>query len=158
MRHAKSSWNHSGLTDHQRPLNQRGLRDAQRMGDLLNSEDLIPEIILSSTAERAKLTIRELLKTCHFDGPLYYFDELYEADIDDYIKCIHTLSANAQLVMMVGHNPEISSFLETICDSYEHMPTAAIAWVQFRCEKWTDIPGTTGGKLVKLWTPKRLPH
>ena len=56
MRHAKSSWVDKDLADHDRPLNERGISDVPRMGELLNAEDLIPEVILCSTAKRAKST------------------------------------------------------------------------------------------------------
>jgi phosphohistidine phosphatase len=59
LRHAKSSWKHPELTDHDRPLNNRGKRDASRMGEILRSEYLIPEAIISSTAARAHVTAEE---------------------------------------------------------------------------------------------------
>jgi phosphohistidine phosphatase len=56
LRHAKSSWKEQDLPDHDRPLNKRGKKDAPRMGKLLTDEDLIPDLIMSSTAARAKKT------------------------------------------------------------------------------------------------------
>ena len=60
LRHAKSSWKNSQMSDHERPLNKRGRRDAPRMGRLLGEEGLVPDLIVSSTAERALETAQEV--------------------------------------------------------------------------------------------------
>jgi len=64
LRHAKSSWKHPELTDHDRPLNKRGKRDAPRMGEILRSEHLIPEAIISSMALFMQLDLKHILKSC----------------------------------------------------------------------------------------------
>ena len=58
LRHAKSSWNNLDLPDYDRPLNKRGKRDAPRMGDFLRHQDLVPDLVISSTAKRAKKTAK----------------------------------------------------------------------------------------------------
>ncbi|MGB7955227.1 MAG: histidine phosphatase family protein [Candidatus Nitrosopolaris sp.] len=63
LRHAKSSWKHPDLTDHERPLNKRGKRDAPSMGRLLKKAHLVPGIIISSTAIRARATAEAVAKT-----------------------------------------------------------------------------------------------
>jgi len=68
LRHAKSSWKHPELTDHDRPLNKRGKRDAPRMGKILRSEHLIPEAIISSTAARAHVTAEAVAKASRYKG------------------------------------------------------------------------------------------
>jgi len=60
LRHAKSSWDDSALDDHERPLNQRGRRDAPRMGKLMREYGLIPDVVISSDAVRARLTAEAL--------------------------------------------------------------------------------------------------
>ena len=62
LRHAKSSWNNLDLPDYDRPLNKRGKRDAPRMGDFLRHQDLVPDLIISSTAKRAKKTAKLFAK------------------------------------------------------------------------------------------------
>ena len=66
LRHAKSSWNEQDLPDHDRPLNKRSQKDAPRMGKLLKDEDLIPDLIISSTAVRAKKTAGLVAKACKY--------------------------------------------------------------------------------------------
>lgn len=156
MRHAKSSWKDSSLTDHQRPLNKRGKRDAPKMGLLLNEQGLIPEIILCSTAERAKLTVQYLLESCEFEGDVQYFDALYHADYSTYIEHLSQLPTEIDLAMIVGHNPEMNNFLYTLCDVYEHMPTAAIAHIAFVCQHWSDLDHDFECEVNNLWKPREL--
>ncbi len=68
QRHAKSSWKDPGLDDHDRPLNKRGKKDGPRMGRLVREEDLIPDLILSSTAVRAKNTAKEVAEISGYSG------------------------------------------------------------------------------------------
>ena len=68
LRHAKSSWNDSALKDHERPLNDRGKRDAPRMGQLLNDHKLTPDLIISSTAKRARKTAKKVADSCGYQG------------------------------------------------------------------------------------------
>jgi phosphohistidine phosphatase len=70
LRHAKSSWKHPELADHDRPLNRRGKRDAPLMGRLLKKEDLVPEIIISSTATRARSTAEAVAKSSGYKGEI----------------------------------------------------------------------------------------
>ena len=79
LRHAKSSWKESSLTDHDRPLNDRGQRDAARMGQLLTDEDLLPDLILLSTATRARTTAELVAASSGFDGEIRLDGELYHA-------------------------------------------------------------------------------
>ncbi len=72
LRHAKSSWKDSGLADHDRPLNKRGKHDAPRMGTLLAKEDLVPDLIISSSAKRAKSTAEAVAMNCGYDGEIQY--------------------------------------------------------------------------------------
>ena len=77
MRHAKSSWKEQDLPDHDRPLNKRGEKDAPRMGKLLKDEDLIPDLIMSSSAVRAKKTAELVVKTCKYKGKIVLNHSLY---------------------------------------------------------------------------------
>ena len=158
MRHAKSSWKDPGLADHDRPLNKRGKRDAPRMGDLLNAEDLIPDAIYCSTARRAKSTVDGLLKNCNFVGEVNYTESLYHGGPDDFFEIISNLPDEIQTVMLVGHNPDMEYFLDLTCDVQEHIPTASIAVIEFPLDNWAEITHEEEGKLVHLWKPRELTH
>ena len=77
MRHAKSSWTDETLSDHDRPLNPRGLRDAPRMAAWLDAQDSVPDLILCSTALRAHTTAQILERESSFSGPLLTYKKLY---------------------------------------------------------------------------------
>src|SRR5512136_1050596 len=91
MRHAKSSWKHPDLVDRDRPLNKRGEKDAPKMGKLLKHEEIIPQRILSSTAERACKTAEAVAEKTGYKEELVYLDTLYMAEpagIIDILKSI----------------------------------------------------------------------
>lgn len=156
MRHAKSSWKDSSLSDHQRPLNKRGKSAAPKMGSLLNDMDVIPEIILCSTAKRARSTVDYLQETCNFEGNCQYFDDLYHADYLTYFDLLINLPPDIGVAMIVSHNPTINYFINTICGEVEHMPTAAIAHIEFHIADWSDLHLDSQCKLKNIWKPREL--
>jgi phosphohistidine phosphatase len=156
MRHAKSSWKDSSLSDHQRPLNQRGKKAAPLMGELLNHQELIPDIILCSTAKRARATVDGLLQALDFEGEIHFYDQLYHADIHTYFDQLQKLPLTIRAAMIVGHNPTMSHFINVVCHVYEHMPTAAIAHVAFDCDVWSAVSLETDRRLENIWRPREL--
>ena len=79
LRHAKSSWNNLDLPDYDRPLNKRGKRDAPRMGDFLRHQDLVPDLIISSTAKRAKKTAKLFAKAVGYKEKISLETSFYHA-------------------------------------------------------------------------------
>jgi phosphohistidine phosphatase SixA len=92
LRHAKSSWKHPELNDHDRPLNKRGKNDAPRMGKLLQKEKLIPDVILSSTAIRASATAESVVKACGYKGEVTLNRSLYAAGPEAYLQLLSNFS------------------------------------------------------------------
>ena len=88
LRHAKSSHGNESFSDHDRPLNQRGQRDAPRIGELLSAENLLPDLIVSSTARRAHDTTELLLSASAYRGPVMYLPELYLAGPADCLRLL----------------------------------------------------------------------
>ena len=156
MRHAKSSWSDSSLADHDRPLNHRGKVDAPRMGALLNQHDLIPDIILSSTARRAQDTAKGLLENINFEGEISYHRSIYHGDYSTFIQLLSELSERIHRAMIVGHNPNMDDFLDLICGVNEHMSTASIAVIQFDINAWADLTDETEGGLIHFWKPREV--
>jgi phosphohistidine phosphatase len=91
LRHAKSSWKEQDLPDHDRLLNKRGKNDAPRMGKLLKDEDLIPDLIMSSIAVRAKKTTEFVAKGCKYKGKIVLNHSLYGAEPAAYLKILEGL-------------------------------------------------------------------
>jgi phosphohistidine phosphatase len=156
LRHAKSDWSDSQLSDHDRPLNARGQRDAPRMGCLVRDHDLVPDLIVSSTAVRAATTARCVAENCAYPGEVMLEPELYAAPPQEYLNCLQQISDDYTVVMVVGHNPGLEDLLEVVTGSYQKMPTAALAHITFDILHWCDIGNGASGQLISFWRPKDL--
>ena len=106
VRHAKSSWTNMGLSDFDRPLDDRGERDAPVMADFLSQQGVLPDIMISSPAKRAKTTA--LIFSDVFHKKLNFAENLYHGEPDDYLQHIQLLDESIHSVMLFGHNPGIT--------------------------------------------------
>ncbi|MBU0510733.1 MAG: histidine phosphatase family protein [Chloroflexi bacterium] len=156
LRHAKSSWKDTNLADHDRPLKERGQRDASRMGSLIQDEDLIPDLILSSTAKRTRDTAELVAEACGYDGKIKFQRDLYNAWTSHLIEILRDLKPKHTCVMIVGHNPGLEELLYVLTDKEEWLPTAALAQIQLPIDRWNKLEDETEGKLVNLWRPREL--
>ena len=138
MRHAKSDWSAGISSDHDRPLNPRGRRAAAALGDWLRDMDLAPDQVLSSSSVRTRETIVRLDLApgtdVQFDRSLYLADQM---------TILHALrAARGETVLMLGHNPGIGVFAETIVSAspahprFGQYPTGATLVVDFEIDDW----------------------
>jgi phosphohistidine phosphatase len=153
LRHAKSSWKNNDLSDHDRPLNLRGQRDAPNVGKRLRNEDLIPDAILSSTAKRARQTAKAVAEESGFEGELQLSRELYGGGPEAYIGAIRSLANLVDSALVVGHNPDLEELVEILSGESVRLPTAALAHLQLDIQDWQDLEEEQG-KLVNLWMPR----
>ncbi len=156
LRHAKSSWNNVYLTDHDRPLNERGKYDAPRMGRLLRREELTPDLMLSSSAKRALSTAELVAEACGYENEILVRRDLYHAAPEDYVEALHASGGSHSIVMVVAHNPGAEEIVELLTDEYERMPTAGLAYISLPLGAWTELSLDTAGKLENFWRPKEL--
>lgn len=156
LRHAKSSWDNAYMADHERPLNNRGKQDAPRMGTLLRQEELTPDLIISSSAQRALTTAEAVALACGYEARIQVTRQLYHAEPETYLEVLHEQGGAADLVLVVGHNPGIEELVEMLTGAAESMPTAALAYVQFNIDDWHTLTTETGGSLVNLWRPRDI--
>jgi phosphohistidine phosphatase len=154
LRHAKSSWNDSALDDHERPLNTRGRRDAPRMGELVRQYGLIPDVVLSSDAVRARLTAEAVAEAAGYAGEILLDPNLYLASPPDIRSLLSTVRENAQTVMIVGHNPGLEKLVEQLTGERQDLPTATLAQIGLPIDQWRDLKLSTRGMLVGLWRPE----
>jgi len=154
LRHAKSSWANNQLADHDRPLKGRGKRDAPRMGRLISSQDLVPDLIISSSARRALSTAQLVSQACGYDSEIEVTREFYHADPEIYLEHIAYLPDDVNVVMVVGHNPGIEELVEEFSDTWQRMPTTALAEIRLDLDKWSELDGETRGELANLWIPR----
>lgn len=155
IRHAKSSWKNPHLTDHDRPLNKRGKRDAPFMGEKLKERGISPDLILSSTAVRARKTAQVIAEKLQYPwGEIEYLDRIYEADEDDLLDIVRHQSKQVKVLILFGHNPEFTGFSNELSKSYiENIPTTGIVRIDFEVSTWKDVDYGKG-KLVFFDYPK----
>lgn len=140
VRHAKSSWDHPGLDDHERSLSERGLRDAPRMGRRLADRGLAPDVVLSSTAVRALTTAELMAEAIGVERERIVADErLYATSAAGLLEVIGELDSSVQTAMVVGHNPEMTSLAQRFTDEIGHLPTCAVVEFRFDADAWDEL-------------------
>lgn len=141
VRHAKSSWEHSGLADYQRPLNLRGERDAPRMGQRLVKRNINLELIISSTAVRALTTAQTIAKKLNYALENIILDEsIYGADPRELIDMLRVVDNRYNCIMLVGHNPGITELVYQLSgEDLGNVPTCGIATLSFDIQEWGGV-------------------
>lgn len=148
VRHAKSSWDDSSLADQQRPLNNRGLKNAPEMGRRLADAGLSLDLIVSSPANRAFSTASFLATAIGYEiEQIQKRDEMYFDGPSAMLEIIRNTEPALQSLMLVGHNPDMTSFLNSLCGFQTgNMPTCAIASIEFDCA-WSEVTYDSGALL-----------
>jgi phosphohistidine phosphatase len=157
LRHAKSSWNDPARDDHERRLNKRGRRDGPRMGELVREYGLIPDLVISSDAVRARLTAEAMAEAAGYTGEVLLDPHLYLASPADILSVLRTVRENADTVMIVGHNPGLEELVEQLTSEQPDLPTGALAQIVLPIVRWRDLEPSTRGRLMGHWRPKELP-
>ena len=156
LRHAKSSWSNDKLSDFDRPLNDRGLRDAPRMGKLIKKQDLVPDLIISSPARRAARTAELVALEMSYESDIRFTEKLYLAESETYFELARQTDETIGILMLVGHNPGIEQAVTMLTDIEELMPTAALACIRLPIAMWSELKVGKGYKLEAIWRPKEL--
>lgn len=134
IRHAKSSWDDPDLSDFDRPLDRRGLRDAPVMAHLVAARKQQIDVIMSSTAVRAASTAQYFADA--LDTEIEFFDQLYNADprrIADLVA-----EREEENVAVVAHDPTLSILARHFGPQIPHMPTCAVAWFTWGADTWRE--------------------
>lgn len=157
VRHAKSSWKDSSLSDFVRPLNKRGKRNAPFMGQKLKERHIMPDLILSSPAKRARKTAIAIAKALDypkkkikFKGKMYHASERYLVEV------VKNLDDQIETVMLFGHNPSFNDFANMLLKKYriDNIPTTGVCCIRFDCNRWRNVRDGQG-KIVFFDYPKR---
>jgi phosphohistidine phosphatase len=149
VRHAKSSWGDPALSDRDRPLNERGLRDVATMGTRLARRDVKPDMLLCSPATRALTTAEHLAKALgikHKD--MVVTERLYAAPAKELLSVIQELGDKPNRVMLVAHNPGLTELVRHFASEIYDMPTCAIAEFTFAAPSWVDIGNAEPANVV----------
>jgi phosphohistidine phosphatase len=155
LRHAKSSWADPQLSDFDRPLNERGLRAAPFMGEIMRNRGYRPEVIISSPASRAKNTALLVAGALGTAEGVQFEGRLYEASPQTFLSVARSIPDDYSSAMLVGHNPGTEGFVRLLTGKREPMPTAALAVIEIAVELWADTD-MGGGNLKEVLRPKEI--
>lgn len=162
MRHAKSDWDHPNLADIDRPLNNRGIRNAAEMGIWLRDQNVAPNLILVSPACRARETVEQLLSGLgNPPPPIRTVEALYPGSPTGVLQALGSVSEAIATVLLVAHNPTLEIVVDMIGGKAEHFPTGAVADIEIPDRPWlnalTDSVRFFGHcKLRQIWRPREL--
>lgn len=147
-RHAKSSWDDPLMSDHDRPLNERGKAAAADLGNWLASRGYVPDQVLCSDALRTRKTWSGIAPALPGTPILELKPALYHAGPDVMLAVLR--HATGKTVMMIGHNPGIAEFAHRIVaraplnPDFQRYPTGATLVVDFAAESWADVAWSMG--------------
>jgi phosphohistidine phosphatase len=155
LRHAKSSWSDSSLDDWQRPLSGRGISDAPRVGEMLRERSMLPDLIVTSDALRARTTAEAAAKSSGYEREIFLEPSLYGATPDEIIAVLNTLpDESAGTVLVVGHNPGLEGLIHQLSGEHHTMPTAAFVELTVPIDRWCDLDASVKATVMTVWKPK----
>ena len=153
LRHAKSSWNDPIQTDFERPLNERGMKAAPFMGEMMAKKGFEPSVIVSSPAMRAKTTASLVRDVGSFSAEIIFEKNIYEASPNALRQVVSEIDDYHASALLVGHNPGIEGFIRYLTGHLEPMPTAALAVIDLDISKWHEINDGCG-TLRQIFRPR----
>lgn len=144
IRHAKSTWDFPQLSDDERPLTEKGIKRTKKLGVFLNNKEILPDILISSHANRAFHTAQIIAKKIGFPEKNIKIDRsMYSSGIDNVFSIIFGITDNYNSAMLFGHNPTFTNlanyFLE---EKIDNLPTSGFVCLQFETDNWNEIVNT----------------
>jgi phosphohistidine phosphatase len=164
LRHAKSDWTGIGLKDRDRGLASRGRDSAPRVGAYMAHHALIPDLVLASTATRARDTWGLVAEAFRKPPPVIYEEKLYETDPKAIFDVIKSTERDIHVLLVVGHNPGLRDLAELLIASgdvdarqrlLEKFPTAGLAVIDFPIDDWGKLHPQSG-RLDRFVAPRQL--
>jgi phosphohistidine phosphatase len=162
VRHAKSSWKLAGqISDFDRPLNPRGLRDAPFMAEVLRKKGAIPDLMIASPSMRTQATAQAFAKAFQKPASSIQLElGIYEAWPEHIFEIIEKVPSKYQSLMLFGHNPAFTDLVQQFApkQNIENLPTTGICCFDFEIEFWYEIDATKAQfqwfEYPKLYFPK----
>jgi len=156
IRHAKSDWGHPNLSDFDRPLNGRGMSDAPRMGNELESRGIHFDLVVASTANRAITTARAICEAIGYpESRIEQNRDLYLASAGHMLDIIQGVDASVTRLALVSHNPGITSLTNALGDrQIDNMPTCGVVVLETESE-WRFLK-PKGCKTLDFIYPKGI--
>lgn len=141
VRHAKSSWQNPLMDDFDRPLNERGERDAPRMGKRLKEKEITPDLLLSSPAKRALTTCQKIADVLNCSHTKIKTEaRLYHASEETILEIIKSCNDKHDVVMYFGHNPGLTDFVNRLTSVLiDNVPTCGVVACSLPIKSWKDL-------------------
>ena len=155
FRHGKSDWDAVYSRDHDRPLSARGISASKRMGIFLKEKNQIPDIVISSSAERAKNTAKLAIKAGNWNSNFYIDERIYGRSSDFLLELAKLIDDRHKSICFVGHEPTCSSFISLSTFHSARFKTASMAKINFISDSWSGIEFGRG-TLEWLISPKEI--
>ena len=157
LRHAKSSWADAYTDDWERPLTDRGTRDATRVGQHLLRLRLVPDLIITSDAVRAHTTALTVADASRYAGKIVLSSSLYHASPAAAIEVLKSVEdPSPRAIMIVAHNPGLEDLVTQLTGEHVELPTAALVHVELPIPKWSELDLSAGARMIDLWRPADL--
>lgn len=155
VRHGKSDWGNQHISDFERPLNPRGLRNAPEMARRILDSDQVPDLIISSPALRAITTATHFTQVWSKPaGQIKQEKRIYEANVKTLLDLVNKVDNTYQRVAIFGHNPGFTDFANYLSDAdIYNIPTCGTVLIEFPFEDWQQVSHHTGS-LLKFDYPK----
>lgn len=154
IRHAKSSWDDASLSDYERGLNERGRRDAPRMGKALQQGGIKFDRVLCSSAKRARETLNLLREQLEIeDDSIHYLDDLYCASTATLIDIIRQQDNDNNNIAIIAHNPGLEDLAAMLSKRNETFSTCSVVQIEFEIDDWKQV-GKVTGKQILFLNPK----
>jgi phosphohistidine phosphatase len=163
LRHAKSGWDNPSLEDFDRPLSDRGRREAQWLGEFLRTRGISPSRIVCSAAQRTRETLAGVVPSLAREASIEITRRLYEAPAERLLSVVREQLPTDDIVMLIGHNPGLEDFAGmlsgtgdrlTIAALRDKFPPAGLASFEFDATRWSDV-SAANARLVAFDTPPR---
>ncbi len=154
IRHAKSDWSNPTLDDFDRPLNERGKRDAPFIGDLLREKGIFPNVIISSPAYRARETARIIASEVLYHNEIMFNEQIYEADLRTILEVVSFIDDEYDTAFIIGHNPSLNILAFYLVDFNDNLPTSGVIEIEFDCDSWRET-SKKNSKLISFEYPKK---
>lgn len=141
IRHAKSDWGNPLLKDFDRPLNDRGKRDAPMMAHRLLDKNILIDAFISSPANRAKKTAGIFVKEYKRDkDEIIFKDELYGAPENIFFDVIVSVNNKFDSIAIIAHNPGLTDFANLLTSTrVDNIPTSGIFAIKPDCDEWKNF-------------------
>ena len=152
FRHGKSDWHAPHGSDHERPLNDRGVTAAETMGRVLGRAGLVPDRAITSSALRAQTTLELASTAGGWESVIDVTDELYGTTAGGALKVAGRAANDVESLMLVGHEPTWSELARHLTGGHVTVKTATVVGIDLPIDSWRDVD--TRGSLVFVLQPR----